>query len=309
MRRLAAAAGLALPALAPQAAAALPACTESQGGNLVATDISDPYNPLADLTRYYATHRLIFTLRADNGSPEDPDGTRYSIEGGSERLVQAPGVVASTSYIGDTPGIKELLVNWTVNKAKPTETRTPFCTATKPFAFGLARPTRTSFQVKRSLTEPTGADPRLRVNIAGGKTEDLRPLDVRVRRGSRGRRKTLFTIPLADVSVPKGPGVRRFRFKRRFAGMTISVAPRNVSVETRGLVTLGVKMPKVRDKRRVRRSFTLELARGKRTLLRVRAVISCRGLGRAPAFQICKTPVFRVKRPASSVLERTPSLR
>ena len=202
------------------------------------------------------------------------------------------GVVAPTSYIGDTPGIKELQVNWTVNKAKPTETQTPFCTATKPFAFGLARPTRTGFQVKRNLSEPTGANPRIRVNIAGGRkrTEDLRPIDVRIRRGSRGRRKRLFTIPLADVSVPKGPGVRRYRFKRRFAGMSISSAPTNAGMETRGLVTVGVKMPKARTGRRVRRSFTLELGRGGRTLLRVRAVISCRGMGRAPAFQICKTP-------------------
>ncbi len=282
---------LCLAVAVPAQAQSLPPCTPSQGGRLQSVDIED--TAAHSTTRFYATHRLRLKLFASNESPDEPDGTRYQVEGGTERLASAPGVAGPTTYVPPAAGARTLLVNWTVTKSKPFEGEQRFCTGTGSFPLTVRGASRTRFKVTRHLTDYQSSAQRITVSIARGTGDNLNPLDVRMRRGRGGRRRKLFTLPLADAADET---IKRFSYRRRFAGVGVIAQRRNALFEARGLVTLGVKMPRVRAGRRVRRSFTLELARDGRRLLAIRAVISCRGLGRAPALQVCSTPVFKVRR-------------
>ena len=77
--------------------------------------------------------------------------------------------------------------------------------------------------------------------------------------------------------------------------LTITAGPRDALVDTRGVATLAVRMPKVRAGRATRRNFTLEVARGGATLFSVRAGFRCRGLG-SRAVQVCERTRFLVRR-------------
>jgi hypothetical protein len=135
----------------------------------------------------------------------------------------------------------------------------------------------------------------VKILIAGRPNDDLRPVSVRMRRGSRGRARARFSLDLANVT-PRAGG---YRFRKRFAGVTVRSAATQLFREGRGLVTLGVSMPRVRNGRSVRRDFTVELARDGRALMRVHAAIACHGriVGIPPAMQECSSRAYRVTRP------------
>lgn len=245
----------------------------------------------------YASHRLRFEVQAGTKGDEEPDGSRFRVLDSSTALAPGPGVVADDAFIGAAPGPASVPVRWIVTRSRHGEPETPFCVGSQALALNLLAPTPTTFAAKRLLEEPSGDGPRFAVNVAGGPTEDLSPLEVRIRKIPSGRRRTLFTLPLADVSARGEPGARRYLFTKRFEGMTITSANRDATVSTRGLLTVAVKMPKARSGRTIRRSFTLELARDAGPLLRLRTVIACSGFGSRYVLQDCRTPLYRVTRP------------
>lgn len=286
--------------IAESAAAQLPACSPSRNGRLAQAEVADQQpggrHPL------YATHRLGFDLTVDGDEVEEPDGYRYGVIDSGAVALAGPGVVAPNAFIGGAAGVASPLAFWTVYRSRIDQVGTPFCTGSQPVPVTLLAPKRTGLRAKRLLVDRTGSSPRFVVNV-GGRGQDLSPLTVRIRRGRRGRRRTLFTVPLADAAAAGSgesstSGLRRFRFSKRFDRMRISSNLRNAAQEASGIVTVGVKLPKARHRRRLSRHFTLELARGSRTLLRLRAVIRCRGFGRIQATQTCRTPVYRVSRPS-----------
>jgi hypothetical protein len=70
-------------------------------------------------------------------------------------------------------------------------------------------------------------------------------------------------------------------------------------MEARGLVTLGVYLPRARNGRTLTRNVTVELVRAGRVLMRAHAALSCHGhvVGIPPAFQECRGRAWRVTRP------------
>jgi hypothetical protein len=271
----------------------LPPCEPSKNGALIAPEVTDP-EQRSGSRALYATHRLRLKLFADNEA-EDPDGTRYQTLPGSERLAPAPGVVGRRAFIGASPGPVGLAVIWTVTRGPFGGPYDPFCTGSETIPVTLRRPTRTSLSAERVLGDYTGDTPRVKLAIGGRASDDLRPVTVRMRRGARGGTRELFTLPLAHVTA----GSERYRFRERFAGTTIRSARGDARFDGRALVTVGVSVPKVRAGRRLRRSFTLEAVREGDVLMRVRAVIACRGIFARgiPPFQVCDAPVWRVTRP------------
>ena len=274
------------------AQSSLPACEPAKNGFLDGPRVDDPEQRQGSRA-LYATHRLQVRAFPDIDVPDDPDGTQYETLGESVRLAPVPGVVGPLAFVGDAPGPTGLPVLWTVTRGLFGEPEEPYCTGSETIPVTLRKPSPTSVGAARLLVDRTGAWPRVQLAIAGRPSDDLRPVSVRIRRGASGRPRTLFALPLANVSSDTA----RYRFTRRFAGMTVRSGPRDASMSNRGLVVVDVSVPKLRDDRRLRRDFTLEVVREGRTLLRVRAVLACRGIGSLEPAQLCTTPLWRVTRP------------
>jgi hypothetical protein len=298
MRRLA----MALVVLAPLVPAAgrvsaqspLPPCDAAHNGKLVNPQLSDSEQRSGSKV-LYATHRIRAKLFAD-ARVDEPFGVTYDTDPGSERLAPGPGVVAPLAFVSDTPGPVSIAATWTVTRAESFgDDPEPYCTGSESIPATLRKPAPTSLAVRKLVTDLAGDTPRLKILIAGRPSDDLRPVTVRMRRGARGRARELFTVALANVTSRAGG----FRFKRRFAGVIVRSSATELFRDGRGLATVGVSMPRLRDGRHARRSFTIELVREGRLLVRVRAVIECRGLivGAPPALQECSAPVWRVTRP------------
>lgn len=283
-------AGLAL-AFGATGAQAAP-CAPEHNGRLVSVEINDPENQGSKLL--YASHRLQLRFELGDGS-EDAEGASYDPDAESVRLAPAPGVVNAAAYIG-RPGKQSVTVEWTVKRSAPFVAPAPFCTGSQVIELQLRKPKPTRFQVRPDTVDRTGAEPRLAINVAGERDEDLSPFAVSIRNAG-GKRRNLFTVPLADVSGGHEDGLRRYRFSKQVAGMTISSAPTNALTETRGLTSISLHMPKLKDGQRLRRSFALDLSREGRVLLRVRATIACRGSGRPYTAQLCSMPLYRVSHP------------
>lgn len=287
---------LALVCALPAASAAQsspPACEPAKNGFLDQARVDDVEQPQGSRA-LYATHRLELRAFADIDVPDDPDGSQYNILTDSERIAQRPGVLGRLVFMEDTPGQIDLPVEWTVTRGLFGEPKEPYCIGSATVPVTVRKPTPTSLTAERFLIDRTGDSPRVHVTIAGRKSDDLRPVSVRIRRGARGRARALFTLPLADVTS----NTARHRFSKRFAGMTITSGPRDDLRFVRGLLAVDVSVPKLRDDRRLRRDFTLEVVREGRPLLRVRAVLACRGAGAIQPVQMCTTPRWRVTRPA-----------
>ena len=272
---------------------ALPPCEPAKNGALVNPRVDDPEQRPGSRA-LYATHRLQVRAHAEVNAMDDPDGSQYDKLTGSEHIPPGPGVLGRLAFVGETPGPVALPIRWTVTRGLFGEEKRPHCTGSETLPVTLRKPTPTSLSAQPLLVDQTGDWPRVEIPIAGRPSDDLRPVSVRARRGARGRPRTLFTLPLADVSSDTAD----FRFSRRFAGMTITSGPRDASTSSRGLVVVDVSVPKLRNGRRLRRDFTLEVVREGRVLLRVRAVLACRGVGTRDPFQACRAPVWRVSRPA-----------
>jgi len=270
---------LALPLLVLSAASGsgaqsgLPPCEPSTNGQLSKPELIDPEQHVSSQA-LYATHRLQAKLTAVNDA-EDSDLTRYDILPDSEQI--------------------DLTATWTVTKGPFGYEKEPYCTGSEQIHATLRKPTPTTLGVLRLVTDLAGDTPRAKVAIASRPSDDLRPLTVRMRRGARGAARELFTMELADVSARAGG----YRFSKRYAGVRVRSAKGYAPVDGRALATVGVWMPRLRDGRGATRSFTLELARDGAALLRIRAVIACRGVrvGPPPALQSCSARLWRVTRP------------
>jgi hypothetical protein len=281
---------------AGDAQSSLPPCEPSKNGRLVKSELTDP-EPLHGSHALYATHRLQADLGAINEA-QDPDFTRYEVLPDSEQLAPGPGVVGKRAYVGEAPGLVNLAALWTVTRGPFGYEKEPYCTGSGSIAATLRKPSPTSLAVQRRVTDLSGDEPRVKIAIAGRPSDDLRPVTVRMRRGARGAARELFTIPLADVSAHASP----FRFRKRFAGVTVRTAAGDARFDALAVAVLSVWMPKVRDGHHVTRSFTVEVVREGRVLVRVRAVIACHGrhlVGIPSAFQECSAPTWRVTRPRS----------
>jgi len=274
------------------ALAAQPPCLPEHNGRLADVEVTDPENQGSSVL--YATHRLGFRFELGEGS-EDAEGASYNPDPESVRLAPGPGVLGPTSFAGRS-GAQSVTVEWTVRREGPFIAPAPFCAASQQVQLQLRRPKPTRFQVLRNTVDRTGAEPRLLVNIAGERNEDLRSLESSIRVAG-GKRRELFALPLADVSGGHEKGLRRYRHSAEVAGMTISSAPTNASNETRGLLSVALEMPRLRDGQRLRRSFSLEFDRDGKVLLRVRATIACHAFGALQPVQYCSLPLFRVSHP------------
>lgn len=271
------------------ALAAPPPCPPEHNGRLADVEVTDPENQRSP--GLYATHRLGFRFEMGDGS-EDAAGASYNPDGETVRLAPGPGVLGPASFVG-RPGAQSVAVEWIVRREGPLIVPAPFCTASQQVQLQLRKPRPTRFQVLPNTIDRTGAEPRLVVNIAGEPNEDLRPLGLSIRVAG-GKRRDLFTLPLADVSGGHDEGLRRYRHSAKVAGMTISSAPTNASTQTRGLLSVALAVPRLRDGQRLRRRFSLELGRNGKTLLRVRATIACHAFGTLEAVQYCSLPLLRV---------------
>jgi hypothetical protein len=272
----------------------LPPCEPSTNGKLIKPGLTDPQQR-SESTKLYATHRLHANLSATTDEYQAPDGSRYEVDPDSEHLAPGPGVVGSRAFLQDAPGPVTVTAAWTVMRreffgAIPE----PHCIGSESIAATLLKPAPTSIAARLLVTDLAGDGPRVKILIAGRASDDLRPLTVRMRRGARGVARELFTLQLANVT-PRAGG---YRFRKRFAGVTVQTGPTQLFIDGRGLVTLGVSMPRLHDGRSAKRSFTLELVRDGRLLMRVRAVLACHGriVGAPPALQECSAPVWRVTR-------------
>jgi hypothetical protein len=284
---------LALLALAAPARAQLPSCDAARAGTLVVDEVIDTAQRPGS-GALYATHRLELRLGLD-GEAVDPDGTSYAPDINTLALT-GPGVVGPFEWIGDTPGAQAVPAAWTVFRSVPFEPQEPFCAASGAVPITLRAPKPTRFSARPLTNGYDVRQERLKVLVALGAAEDLSPVDVSIRRGARGRRIALGTIHLADAGTGARDPARPYSFKRRAAGVRITAGPRDARFDTKGVVTIGVFLPKVRDGRVKRRDFTLELGRGGATLYRVRAAFRCRGLGSPPPLQICEKRKFRAGR-------------
>ena len=272
----------------------LPPCDAAHNGKLVNPQLADAEQRSGSKV-LYATHRLRAKLYADSRIDE-PYGVQYETDPGSERLAPGPGVVGPLGFVSNAPGPVQIPVIWTVTRAESFgDDPEPYCQGSESIAATLRKPARTSLLARESITDLSGADPRVKVIIGGYPKDDLRPVTVRMRRGARGRARELFTVELANVT-PRAGG---FRFKKRAAGVTVRSSATQAFREGRGLVTIGVSMPRVRNGGRVSRDFTLELVREGRVLMRVHDAISCHGriVGPPPAMQLCDSRGWRVSRP------------
>lgn len=285
-------AALLLACFCAAAAAAAPPCPAERNGRLVEVEVTDPENQGSKTL--YATHRLRFRFELSEGS-EDAEEARYNPDPESVRLAPAPGVLGPDAFVGG-PGAHSLTVEWTVKREGPFIAPGPYCTGSQQVQLQLRKPKPTRFQVRRDTVDRTGAEPRLVVNVAGERDEDLSPLEVSVR-NSGGKRRGLFTLPLADVSGGNEEGLGRYRYSTKVAGMRIESAPTSALTETRGLLSLSLFMPRLGNGERLRRSFALELGRDGAVLLRVRATIACRGFGSHRPVQYCSFPLYRVSHP------------
>jgi hypothetical protein len=276
------------------AQAPLPPCDAAHNGKLSNPQLAD-VEQRSGSKRLYATHLVRAKLFAD-ARVDEPFGVQYDTDPGSERLAPGPGVVAPLGFLSNTPGPVQIPVIWTVTRAESFgDDPEPFCQGSESIAATLRKPARTSLVARESITDLSGAEPRVKIVIGGYPRDDLRPVTVRMRRGTHGRTRDLFTVQLANVT-PRAGG---FRFKKRAAGVTVRSSATQAFREGRGLVTVGVSMPRVRDGGRVSRNFTVELVREGRVLMRVHDAITCRGriVGPPPAMQLCDSRGFRVTRP------------
>lgn len=272
----------------------LPPCDAAHNGKLSNPELSDVEQRSGSKV-LYATHLIRAKLFAD-ARVDEPFGVQYETDPGSERLAPGPGVVAPLGFVSNTPGPVQIPVIWTVTRAESFgDDPQPYCQGSEIIPATLRKPARTSLLARESITDLSGADPRVKIIIGGYPKDDLRPVTVRIRRGARGRARELFTVELANVT-PRAGG---FRFKKRAVGVTVRSSATQAFREGRGLVTVGVSMPRVRDGGRVSRDFTVELVREGRVLMRVHDAITCRGqiVGPPPAMQLCDSRGFRVTRP------------
>ena len=271
----------------------LPACDAAHNGKLVNPQLSDP-EQRSESKVLYATHRIRAKLFAD-ARVDEPYGAQYETDPGSERLAPGPGVVGPLGFVSNTPGPVEIPAIWTVTRAEFGDDPQPYCTGSESIAATLREPARTSLFARENVTDLSGANPRVTILIAGRPNDDLRPVTVRMRRGTRGRARELFTVELANVT-PRAGG---FRFRKRAAGVTVQSSATKLYIEGRGLVTLGVSMPRARNGQTVSRNFTVEVLRDGRALMRVHASISCHGhiVGPPPPMQECRSRAYRVTRP------------
>ena len=284
---------LALLAAAAPARAQLPACDAARAGSLVVDEVIDAeQRPGSDAL--YATHRIELRLGLD-GEAEDPDGTTYGPDVSTLALAPGPGVVGEFAWIGDTPGAHAIPATWTVIRSVMFEPQQPFCTAAGTVPVTLRAPEPTRFSARALTNDHDAQHARLKVQVALGAAEDLSPLDVAIRRGARGKRRALGTLHLAGVSSAARDPARPYAFARKAAGVRVTAGPRDARFDTKGLVTIGVLMPKVGQDKVKRRDFTLELGRGGTTLYSVRAAFRCRGLG-SRGLQICAKKKFRAGR-------------
>ena len=282
----------ALAAAAP-ARAQLPPCEPARAGSLVVEGVQDAEQPPGSAA-LYATHRLDLRLGVD-GHSEDPDGTRYGPDVNTLALAPGPGVVGDSAWVGETPGAHAIPVGWTVVRSPIFEPVTPYCAAAGSVPVTLLAPGPTRFSARTLTNGLAAADARLKVLVALGGAEDLSPLDIAIRPGASGPRTALSTVFLDGISSGARDPAWPDRFTRRFRRMTIAAGPRDARFDTRGLLTIAVRMPKVRTGRSLTRDFTLELGRGGTTLFSVRAAFRCRGLG-STALQVCDATRFRVDR-------------
>src|SRR5215207_4431186 len=285
----------ALHAIAPaHAQSPLPPCDAAHNGKLVKPQLSDPEQRVGS-TALYATHRIGAKLFAD-ARLDEPFGVTYETDPGSERLGAGPGVVSPLGFVSNTPGAVQIPAIWTVTRAESFgDDPQPYCEGSESIAATLLKPARTSLFARQNVSDLSGAEPRVKILIAGRPNDDLRPVTVRMRRSTRGRARELFTLQLANVT-PRAGG---FRFRKRLAGVTVQTSATKLYIEGRGLVTLGVSMPRARNGQTLRRNFTVELVREGRVLMRVHAAISCHGhiVGPPPAMQECHSRAWRISRP------------
>jgi hypothetical protein len=274
----------------------LPPCDASHNGKLIRPELTDSEQTYPSPV-LYATHRLKARLFAD-AELDEPYGVSYEGQVGSEQLAPgSPGVVSRLAFIGDAPGPVSIPVIWTVTRVDPgvDYTPRPYCQGSETITATLRKPTPTSLAAALRVSDLTH-QARVKILIGDRRSDDFSPITVRMRRGARGAAKELFTLPLANVR----PRVGGYRFTERFAGVTLKTAPTDARFDGRGLLTLSVWMPRLGHHRHATRSFTIELVRDGRVLMRVRAVIACEGMiiGAPPALQDCSAPVWRVTRPA-----------
>ena len=272
----------------------LPPCDAAHNGKLVKPELIDPQQRVGSKV-LYATHRIRAKLYAD-ASLDEPYGVSYETDPGSERLAAGSGVVGPLGFVSNTPGPVQIPATWTVTRAESFgDDPQPFCTGSESIAATLRKPSATSLATRLSVTDLSGADPRVKMLIAGRPNDDLRPVTVRMRRGARGPERELFTVELANVT----PHAGGYRFRKRFAGVTVQTSATQLYIEGRGLVTLGVSLPRARNDRTLSRDFTVELVRDGHVLMRVHAAISCHGriVGPPPPMQECRSRAWRVTRP------------
>jgi len=298
MRRLLCAAailGSVLPGMGTAGAQSpLPRCDAQHNGQLINPELTDPEQRVGSKA-LYATHRIRAKLFAD-ARIDEAFGVTFETDPGSERLAPGPGVVGPLGFVSNTPGPVQIPTTWTVTRAESFgDDPEPWCMGSESIAATLRKPSATSLLARQNVTDVTGADPRVTILIGGRPDDDLRPMTVRMRRGARGRAREIFTLELANVT-PRAGG---YRFRKRFAGVTVRSSATQAFREGRGLVTLGVTLPRARNGRTLRRDFTVELVRAGRVLMRVRQAISCHGriVGIPPAMQECRSRAWRVTRP------------